>query len=314
MTWFKDWLKTSADRLAANLREAGWPSSSDPVVTPEGMMPEPRRFSTTGLDLARPNADETILTPSVADPVGSMLGVVPARRNPPVQSNLANLSNTDRDWALDHIITECKHPGIQIVRFPNGETSRHCTLCAKTWGSLAEAVDDAEQTQPINITEMGEGGIPAAVEQMASDMSYRLGQTMAQLVAATNPGTAMAMHQYEDFASMTSLITGEHYDSSIAAHLRANTPFVNASARQPLQVREGDQTQDINIPEQDPTVSVRLQAAQNKLSIQQARESTTRRQKAMEEAARAAAAAFDAGIEAENNPVKLDSDRKLKAI
>ena len=39
-----------------------------------------------------------------------------------------------------------------------------------------------------------------------------------------------------------------------------------------------------------------------------------RRTKAMEDAARAAAAAFDAGIEAERNPVKLDGDRKLKAI
>lgn len=39
-----------------------------------------------------------------------------------------------------------------------------------------------------------------------------------------------------------------------------------------------------------------------------------RRNKAIEDAARAAAAAFDAGVEAKNNPVKLDSDRKLKAI
>ena len=110
-----------------------------------------------------------------------------------------------------------------------------------------------------------DGSFTLRVEQLASEMSYRLGETMAQLVAATNPGSIVAMHQYEDFASMTSLVTGEHYDSSIAAQREAN-------------------------------------------------EAMGRRQKAMEDAARAAAAAFDAGIEAENNPVKLDSDRKLKAI
>ena len=44
------------------------------------------------------------------------------------------------------------------------------------------------------------------------------------------------------------------------------------------------------------------------------RDTVIRRQKVIEEAGRSAAAAFDAGIEAENNPVKLDSDRKLKAI
>ena len=39
-----------------------------------------------------------------------------------------------------------------------------------------------------------------------------------------------------------------------------------------------------------------------------------RRQKVIDDAGRAAAAAFDADTEAERNPVKLDSDRKLKAI
>jgi hypothetical protein len=245
MTWFKDWLKTSADRLAANLREAGWPSSSDPVVTPEGMMPEPRRFSTTGLDLA-------------------------------------NLSNTDRDWALNHIITECKHPGIQVVRFPNGETSHHCALCAKTWSNLAEAVDDAEQTQPISMTVVEEGGIPAAVEQLASELSQRLGESVAQLVAATSPEGRQTQTQ---------------------------TPFM----RQPLQLQEGGQTQNINMQDLDGLAGVRSRV-ETRLAQQEARNATKRRNAAMEDAARAAAAAFDAGIEAERNPVKLDGDRKLKAI
>ena len=124
-----------------------------------------------GVDTARPHADEYILTPSVADPA----------------------SEND----LDHIVSTCPHPGIQIVRFPNGETSHHCTVCtvcAKTWGSLEEAVDEARVAQ------------------------------------------------------------------------------------------------------------------------REAKDATARRNKAMEDAARAAAAAFDAGIEAERNPVKLDGDRKLKAI
>ena len=152
------WLKDIADKLAANLREAGWPSSSDPVVNPEGKIPEPRRFSTTGVDLARPNSDATVLTPNTTD--------------------------------------------------------------------------------------------------------------------------------------------------------KPYTPFV----RSPLQVREGGQTQNINMPEQDPGlagVSARIEA---RVAQREANDATARRNKAMEDAARAAAAAFDAGIEAERNPVKLDSDRKLKAI
>ena len=82
--------------------------------------------------------------------------------------------------------------------------------------------------------------------------------------------------------------------------------------RSPLPVREGGHTQNINMPEQDPA----LRSAGSKLrqAQREANEAMGRRQKAMEDAARAAAAAFDAGIEAENNPVKLDSDRKLKAI
>jgi hypothetical protein len=263
-----------------------------------------------GVDTARPHADEYILTPSVADPVGSMLRTVP------VPSIADPASKND----LDHIVSTCAHPGIQIVRFPNGEASHHCTVCAKTWGSLEEAVDDAEQTQPISTTEMGEGGIPAAVEQMASEMSFRLGETMSQLVAATNPGTAVAIGQYEDFASMTDLASDvfpTYYDRQHRDSLRANTPFV----RSPLQVREGGQTQNINMPEQDPglagvraRIEARVARIEARVAQREAKDATARRNKAMEDAAKAAAAAFDAGIEAERNPVKLDGDRKLKAI
>ena len=185
MTWLKDWLKTSADRLAANLREFGWPSSSDPVVNPEGT-------------IQRPYLD------------------------PPEAINE----------------TTCTHPGISIHRFPNGDTIHQCARCMKQWGSLMEAIDDAEQIQPINVTESYIS--PVVMElasEMASEMAFRLGQSIA-----VTPGIAVSIGHYEDFASM--------------GH----------------------------------------------------------RQKAMEDAARAAAAAFDAGIEAERNPVKLDGDRKLKAI
>ena len=207
---------------------------------------------------------------------------------------------------LDHIVSTCTHPGIQIVRFPNGETSHHCTVCAKTWGSLEEAVDDAEQTQPIS---MGEGGIPAVISGMASEMSYRLGQSIAELVAATNPGTAVAIGQSDDFASASSL-TATFYDRQYRDSLRSNTPFVRHS----LPTQEGGTTQhfNINAPQQDPA----LRNAGSKLlqALREANDAMARRHKAMEDAARAAAAAFDAGIEAERNPVKLDGDRKLKAI
>ena len=39
-----------------------------------------------------------------------------------------------------------------------------------------------------------------------------------------------------------------------------------------------------------------------------------RRSKAMNDAARAAAAAFDQGVEDEKNPVQLDAGRRLKAV
>jgi len=243
-----------------------------------------------GVDTARPHADEYILTPSVADPVGSMLRTVP----------VPSIADPASEIDLDHIVSTCTHPGIQIVRFPNGETSHHCTVCAKTWGSLEEAVDDAEQTQPISMTDMGEEGIPAAVEQMASEMSFRLGETMSQLVAATNPGTAVAIGQYEDFASLGD--SSGYYSSAQVAFLRQRT-------RSPLPTPEGGQTQNINASELDPALRSKFRQAQR-----EADDAMARRHKAMEDAARAAAAAFDAGIEAENNPVKLDSNRKLKAI
>ena len=112
---------------------------------------------------------------------------------------------------------------------------------------------------------------------MASEMSYRAGLTISALVGATN---SVTINQYEDFVR-------------------------TAPLRTPLPVQEGGQTQNINAAEQDPD----LAGVRSRIEARVAR-----RNKAMEDAARAAAAAFDAGTEAESNPVKLDSDRKLKAI
>jgi hypothetical protein len=74
-----------------------------------------------GVDLARPNSDAPVLTPNTTDPLGSMLAATQVVSRPPVRSNSNFNIIAGEDYALDHIITECKHPGIQIVRFPNGD-------------------------------------------------------------------------------------------------------------------------------------------------------------------------------------------------
>ena len=71
----------------------------------------------------------------------------------------------------------------------------------------------------------------------------------------------------------------------------------DSHAALPMQV--GGQTAFFNYDEQEDSNTVKTLA---------------RRQKVIDDAGRAAAAAFDAGTEAERNLVKLDSDRKLKAI
>lgn len=164
---------------------------------------------------------------------------------------------------LDNPATTCTHPGISIHRFPDGESSYFCAVCAKTWDNLQAVIYDLPQYRPINFTEGGNVadpvGLPPALEQMASDLSFRLGQSVAELVSMT--------------ANTVSAVGG-----------------------------------------QQQTYQERTDAAQAILANKDAKDATARRQKAMEDAARAAAAAFDSGQEAEANPINLNPDRKLKVV
>jgi hypothetical protein len=213
---------------------------------------------------------------------------------------------------LDFVAALCKHPALGIHKFPNGETSYHCQRCAKTWPCLQDAIDEAEQTEPIHATEGSNAVIPEAITQMANEMSYRLGQTVAELVAATNPGTAVAMGDYQDFASMgdmagSAVVTA--YDSAFRNNLRAQTPFVR-----PLPVQSGRQMGEVFVNTVEPDPAMRNAAAQLRLAQHEANQAMARRHKAMEDAARAAAAAFDQGLLDEAAPVKLEGARKLKVV
>jgi len=195
----------------------------------------------------------------------------------------------------DPVGTVCTHPSISIHRFLSGETRHTCTRCLKHWNSLADAVNEAEPTEPINMTVEESPVIPRVVSDLAAEMSLRLGQAIAALADATgdpapmNPGT---VSMYADFLSM--------------ADLKANTPFVAA----------GYAGTAINQPQQDPTLlnaAQKLQKANREaneaLAVAQAR-----RRKAMEDAARSAAEAFDAGMADDAAPVKLEVERKLKVV
>lgn len=247
--------------------------------------------------------DAVLTTGNVADPVGSMLSALPRPRvQPPVVSNANGTRIHDED--LDRITQTCTHPGIAIHRFPNGETSYCCQVCAKVWPSLPDAVDDAEQTRPINMTEgRSAPAISPVVEELASELSARMAMTLSALVEATNPGTAVAISEYADFVSQSDL--SEYYDRNTVANMRANTPFLRN-----LPAQAGGQLGTINVPHIDPALlgaGQRLRAANR-----EAQEAMGRRQKAMEDAARAAAAAFDMGETAE--PVKLETERRLKVV
>jgi hypothetical protein len=238
--------------------------------------------------------------PTAADPVGTMLAAVPT---PPVTSNPTPAGSWLRDpEALDSIVAYCTHTALAVHRFPDGETSYHCQRCAKTWPSLPAALEETGQTAPI-IPE-GNATVTTAISDMANTMSYRLGQSVAELVAATNPGTAVAIHSYEDFVTQWPT----NYDRALRENLRAQTPFVRRS----IPVQSGGQSETINAPAQDPVLA--NAGSKLKQAQREANEAMARRQKAMEDAARAAATAFDQGLLDETEPLKLEGERKLKVV
>jgi hypothetical protein len=316
---FREWMKAASDKLAENLRLS--------------ILGQPTVTKTAGTSLLHEGEavvpESVMLTPSVADPVGGMLAVVPQRVNPPVTSNLTPYrggpSVADPAWDddLDHITQTCTHPGIAITRFTqDGQSSYHCMRCAKTWPSLPDAVADAEQTMPINMNVVGEGGstplnvIPAVVSTLATEMAERMAQTVSALVEATAvPNSPATVGDYQDFVSMTDFAgttmaagpAAEYYSNSFRQNLRNNTPF-----RSPLVVREGGQTQNINASEVDP--ALRNAGSQLRQAQLEAQDAMARRHKAMEDAARAAAAAFDAGVADKAEPVKLEAERRLKVV
>jgi len=247
--------------------------------------------------MSDPEPAPMVLTPTVADPVGSMLATVP-NAAPSIKEN-----PNAAPRALDSIVDVCRHPALAIHTFSNGEKSYFCQRCAKTWPSLPDAIDEAEPTEPIHATE-GNDVIPQAISEMASEMSHRIGQTLSSLVDATHPGSAVAMHQYEDFLTTADLVADTHYQTSVRANLRAQTPFVR-----PLPVR-GGQMGEVFIE----TNPMRNAGASLREATREANEAMARRHKAMEDAARAAAAAFYQGLLDEAAPVKLEGDRKLKVV
>lgn len=179
------------------------------------------------------------------------------------------------DIAVNEAGNICKHPALSIHKFNDG-TVYYCILCAKTWTSLQNAIDEAEQTQPINMVDHT-ALISPVVSQLTEEMSARMGASVAAMVSLTADKTPPLTYQ-----SGTTTMSF-HYDSP-----------------------------DVNQPQQDPAlVGAGQKYWQARLAAQEA---LGRRTKAMEDAARAAAAAFDMGVADEAAPVKLDTDRKLKVV
>jgi hypothetical protein len=134
------------------------------------------------------------------------------------------------------------------------------------------ALRSLEQSEPTNLTE-GHDNISAVVAQLATDLSRRLGQSMAALTSVT--------------------------------------------------ADSGTQAENINALTQDPAIreaqlaKVQARALQRQARCkaeQEAAEAMERRNKAIEDAARAAAAAFDAGELDKCDPVTLEVGRKLKVV
>lgn len=155
----------------------------------------------------------------------------------------------------------CHHPVTTTHLLPNGGDIIKCMSCAKHWQT-----DGLGELLPAAVEE----AIDPVISNLASELSQRRAQTLAQLVDATagtvrsplpaQAGATSASFQYSD-------------DFATVQNLKANAPFVS------------DQT---------------LQASL--------------RRKAMEDAARAAAAAFDMDKTQEAPALKLDGERKLKVV
>ena len=201
-------------------------------------------------------------------------------------------------WAADLFAKNLKQARQETCEHESKETltpeSWRCLLCGIEGGIVPPGPTTEGYTYEAKNT------IPAVISDLAAEMSTRLGQTIAALSEATGDGTPNVSN-YADFVSMTDLMGG----TVMADPIMYQPGTTSASFR----FSDGGM---INQPQPDPLLtSAKQKTAQERLAQQEAND---RRRKAMEDAARAAAAAFDAGIEAENNPVKLDSDRKLKAI
>lgn len=292
------WLKRIADRFAVNLREAGFTkeaatamvtSPADPVGAPD---PAPVSLTTPVVQSLIPEGFREI--------------------RPPVESHQA----FDPAFDLDRVTQLCKHPGIAIHRFLDGETTYCCQVCAKTWPTLQAGIDEAEQTRPINMTEGTNDPISPVVAELASELSARMGATISALVEATNAGTVLrqplvmqpgtmsasfTLPDYQDFVSMGDLGGGAYYDRNLRTRLRAQTPF---------------SPRDVNQPVQDPAMmnaNQKLRQAEREAE-EKMRAGMNRRKKAMEDAARAAAAAFDMDENGASEPVKLDNERRLKVV
>lgn len=175
----------------------------------------------------------------------------------------------------------CQHPSTVLH---SGAT--WCTRCGKQWPGLDNPVID-----PV-------------ISNLASEMSGRLGQTIQSLIAS---GEQSAQTAQESVV--------KYYDRAFVKNLQEQ--------RRALPTQPGSivATFEINQPTPDPTLSTTgaARAQERALALRevQARaqmRQETRRRRAMEEAARAAAAAFDAGVQDEIAPVKLDTDRRLKIV
>jgi hypothetical protein len=183
----------------------------------------------------------------------------------------ARAAKAEADPAVRNRLPEkvCAHKTI-TVPLPHGAKLFKCTLCAKQWrtGSLLP-------TPPIE-----EPLIDSAIENLASEMSLRMGETVEQLLAATagtvtsnvhalpiQVGRSSAQFQYADYVNMADLAQ------------RDSKPPQKSSDE-----------------------------------MEQHSQKAALRKKLIEDAARSAAAAFDMEETDKTNPIKLDGARKLKAV
>lgn len=183
---------------------------------------------------------------------------------------------------------DCRHRSVSAHKLQDDQILHQCLRCGKNWTSLSSEIANV---------------IPDALMNLADDLSFRMGQTVAALadatadVAAAHSGTISAAFFNPQYAD-----------------------FLNMSEMAGLPVAEGSQIgyfgDAINVPETDPALIGKQKKQQQTLreATRQANEALARRRKAMDDAARAAASAFDMETEDKAAPVKLDTERKLKVV